>query len=102
MRRRTRLCHGFNLHFNGAHLISLKQDLLNKKPDLEATFEEAEVAARSVELLLPIIKDTVEEIGNCLPSLLEKLTDHENENAVSLFILCCLFQHFLFVHWLVL
>uniref|UniRef100_A0A8D1EIV0 Outer dense fiber of sperm tails 2 like n=1 Tax=Sus scrofa TaxID=9823 RepID=A0A8D1EIV0_PIG len=81
MRRRTRLCHGFNLHFNGAYLISLKQDLLNEKPDLEATFEEAEVAARSVELLLPIIKDTVEEIGNCLPSLLEKLTDHENENA---------------------
>ncbi|XP_020946441.1 outer dense fiber protein 2-like isoform X5 [Sus scrofa] len=63
------------------HLCCLKQDLLNKKPDLEATFEEAEVAARSVELLLPIIKDTVEEIGNCLPSLLEKLTDHENENA---------------------
>lgn len=63
------------------HLCCLKQDLLNEKPDLEATFEEAEVAARSVELLLPIIKDTVEEIGNCLPSLLEKLTDHENENA---------------------
>lgn len=63
MRRRTRLCHGFNLHFNGAYLISLKQDLLNEKPDLEATFEEAEVAARSVELLLPIIKDTVEEVG---------------------------------------
>ncbi|XP_047641356.1 protein BCAP isoform X2 [Phacochoerus africanus] len=63
------------------HLCCLKQDLLNEKPALEATFEEAEVAARSVELLLPIIKDTTEEIGNCLPSLLEKLTDHENENA---------------------
>ncbi|XP_047641358.1 protein BCAP isoform X3 [Phacochoerus africanus] len=72
-----------NFLISAFHVLStcLKQDLLNEKPALEATFEEAEVAARSVELLLPIIKDTTEEIGNCLPSLLEKLTDHENENA---------------------
>uniref|UniRef100_A0A7N5K4K3 Outer dense fiber of sperm tails 2 like n=1 Tax=Ailuropoda melanoleuca TaxID=9646 RepID=A0A7N5K4K3_AILME len=46
-----------------SHLSCLKQDILNEKTDLEATFKEAELAACSVELFLPLFKDTVEEIS---------------------------------------
>ncbi|XP_044094557.1 protein BCAP isoform X2 [Neovison vison] len=46
-----------------SHLSCLKQDILNEKTDLEATFKEAELAACSVELLLPLFKDTIEEIS---------------------------------------
>ncbi|XP_040326788.1 protein BCAP isoform X4 [Herpailurus yagouaroundi] len=62
-----------------------KQDILNEKTELEATFKEAELATCSVELFLPLFKDTVEEIsfenvGDSLSSMLEKLTDNDNEN----------------------
>ncbi|XP_045878759.1 protein BCAP isoform X1 [Meles meles] len=46
-----------------SHLSCLKQDILNEKTDLEATFKEAELATCSVELLLPLFKDTIEEIS---------------------------------------
>lgn len=59
----TSLCDRFNLNFICAYLISLKQDILNEKTDLEATFKEAELASCSVELFLPLFKDTVEEIS---------------------------------------
>ncbi|XP_045334089.1 protein BCAP isoform X6 [Leopardus geoffroyi] len=104
-----------------------KQDILNEKTELEATFKEAELATCSVELFLPLFKDTVEEISfenanlfafnlkiakqkekltkeldtfkhvkqalehlrkteyqqveDSLSSMLEKLTDNENENT---------------------
>ncbi|XP_046941401.1 protein BCAP isoform X3 [Lynx rufus] len=63
-----------------------KQDILNEKTELEATFKEPELATCSVELFLPLFKDTVEEIsfenvGDSLSSMLEKLTDNENENT---------------------
>ncbi|KAB1268069.1 Protein BCAP [Camelus dromedarius] len=43
--------------------FSLKQDILNEKTELEATFKEAEIATCSVELLLPLFKETIEEIS---------------------------------------
>ncbi|XP_032722931.1 protein BCAP isoform X3 [Lontra canadensis] len=46
-----------------SHRSCLKQDILNEKTDLEATFKEAELATCSVELLLPLFKDTIEEIS---------------------------------------
>ncbi|XP_053748959.1 protein BCAP isoform X6 [Panthera pardus] len=105
-----------------------KHDILNEKTELEATFKEAELATCSVELFLPLFKDTVEEISfenanlfafnlmiakqkekltkeldtfkhvkqalehllrkteyqqveDSLSSMLEKLTDNENENT---------------------
>ncbi|EPY77078.1 hypothetical protein CB1_001326004 [Camelus ferus] len=66
--------------------FSLKQDILNEKTELEATFKEAEIATCSVELLLPLFKETIEEISfenveGSLSSMLEKLTDNESENA---------------------
>nr|XP_055197121.1 protein BCAP isoform X2 [Nyctereutes procyonoides] len=69
-----------------SHLSCLKQDSLNEETDLEATFKEAELATCSVELFLPLFKDTVEEIsfenaGDSLSSMLEKLTHNENENT---------------------
>ncbi|XP_059544957.1 protein BCAP isoform X3 [Myotis daubentonii] len=64
---------------------SLKEDILNEKTELEATFKEAELAAYAVESLLPC-KDTIEEIsfeniGDSLSSILEELTDNESENT---------------------
>ncbi|XP_054940468.1 protein BCAP isoform X3 [Physeter macrocephalus] len=50
-------------HASESHLSCLKQDILNEKTKLEATFKEAELAACSVELLLPLFKDTIEEIS---------------------------------------
>ncbi|XP_042853670.1 protein BCAP isoform X3 [Panthera tigris] len=69
-----------------SHLSCGKQDILNEKTELEATFKEAELATCSVELFLPLFKDTVEEISfenveDSLSSMLEKLTDNENENT---------------------
>ncbi|XP_032970203.1 protein BCAP isoform X2 [Rhinolophus ferrumequinum] len=46
-----------------SHLSCLKPDILNEKTELEATFKEAELATCSVELLLPLFKNTVEEIS---------------------------------------
>ncbi|MXQ86091.1 hypothetical protein E5288_WYG002083 [Bos mutus] len=64
---------------------ALKQDIQNEKTELEALFKEAELATCSAELLLPLFKDTIEEIsfenrGESLSNLLEKLTDNESEN----------------------
>ncbi|XP_068820170.1 protein BCAP [Capricornis sumatraensis] len=68
-----------------SHLSCLKQDIQNEKTELEALFKEAELATCSAELLLPLFKDTIEEIsfenrGESLFNLLEKLTDNESEN----------------------
>ncbi|XP_065765824.1 protein BCAP isoform X4 [Muntiacus reevesi] len=68
-----------------SHLSCLKQDIQNEKTELEALFKEAELATCSAELLLPLFKDTIEEIsfenrGESLSNLLEKLTDNESEN----------------------
>ncbi|XP_019812721.1 protein BCAP isoform X2 [Bos indicus] len=68
-----------------SHLSCLKQDIQNEKTELEALFKEAELATCSAELLLPLFKDTIEEIsfenrGDSLSNLLEKLTDNESEN----------------------
>uniref|UniRef100_G1PRF2 Outer dense fiber of sperm tails 2 like n=1 Tax=Myotis lucifugus TaxID=59463 RepID=G1PRF2_MYOLU len=49
-------------HISESHLSCLKEDILNEKTKLEATFKEAELAAYSVESLLPC-KDTIEEIS---------------------------------------
>ncbi|XP_032011354.1 protein BCAP [Hylobates moloch] len=46
-----------------SHLSCLKQDILNEKTELEATLKEAELVTRSIELLLPLFKDTVEKIN---------------------------------------
>ncbi|KAM9244360.1 protein BCAP-like isoform 3-T4 [Dugong dugon] len=46
-----------------SHLSCLKQDTLNEKTALEATLEDAEMAACSLELLLPLFKDTIEKIS---------------------------------------
>ncbi|XP_008999873.4 protein BCAP isoform X3 [Callithrix jacchus] len=46
-----------------SHLSCLKQDILNEKTELEATLKEAELVTHSVELLLPLFKDTIEEIN---------------------------------------
>ncbi|XP_052493192.1 protein BCAP [Budorcas taxicolor] len=68
-----------------SHLSCPKQDIQNEKTELEALFKEAELATCSAELLLPLFKDTIEEIsfenrGESLFNLLEKLTDNESEN----------------------
>uniref|UniRef100_A0A452T4A7 Outer dense fiber of sperm tails 2 like n=1 Tax=Ursus maritimus TaxID=29073 RepID=A0A452T4A7_URSMA len=61
-----------------SHLSCLKQDILNEKTDLEATFKEAESASCSVELFLPLFKDTVDEISfenaNLFASNLKKIS----------------------------
>uniref|UniRef100_A0A8C0ZR99 Outer dense fiber protein 2-like protein n=1 Tax=Castor canadensis TaxID=51338 RepID=A0A8C0ZR99_CASCN len=64
---------------------SLKQDILSEKTQLEATLKEAELATCSVELLLPLFKNTMEislgNTGDNLPSmLLKNVTDNESEN----------------------
>ncbi|XP_011811482.1 PREDICTED: outer dense fiber protein 2-like isoform X2 [Colobus angolensis palliatus] len=46
-----------------SHLSCLKQDILNEKTELEATLKEADLVTRSIELLLPLFKDTVEKIN---------------------------------------
>ncbi|XP_055470400.1 protein BCAP isoform X2 [Psammomys obesus] len=44
------------------HLSRLSQDTANQKTELEATLKEAESASCSVELLLPLLKNTVKGI----------------------------------------
>ncbi|XP_060248565.1 protein BCAP isoform X2 [Meriones unguiculatus] len=44
------------------HLSRLNQDTANQKTELEATLKEAESASCSVELLLPLLKNTVKGI----------------------------------------
>ncbi|XP_066232804.1 protein BCAP isoform X4 [Saccopteryx leptura] len=44
-------------------ISSEKQDILNGGNELAATFKEAELATCSVELLLPLFKDAIEEIS---------------------------------------
>ncbi|XP_019487988.1 PREDICTED: outer dense fiber protein 2-like isoform X4 [Hipposideros armiger] len=71
---------------SASRLSCLKQDVLNEKTELEATFKEAELATCSVELILPLFKNTIEEIsfeniGDGLCNMLEKLTDNESENT---------------------
>ncbi|XP_036992447.2 protein BCAP isoform X4 [Artibeus jamaicensis] len=60
-----------------SHLSCVKQGILNEKAELEATFKEAELAAFSVELLLPLFKDAIEEISfenaDVSPSSLKKI-----------------------------
>ncbi|XP_023497503.1 protein BCAP isoform X8 [Equus przewalskii] len=73
-------------HASESQVCCLKQDILNEKTELEATFKEAELATFSVELLLPLFKDTIEEVsfenrGDSLSSMLEKLTGNESENT---------------------
>uniref|UniRef100_A0A2K6MCH5 Outer dense fiber of sperm tails 2 like n=1 Tax=Rhinopithecus bieti TaxID=61621 RepID=A0A2K6MCH5_RHIBE len=46
-----------------SHLSCLKQDILNEKTELEATLKKAELVTRSIELLLPLFKDTIEKIN---------------------------------------
>ncbi|KAF3819668.1 hypothetical protein GH733_015177, partial [Mirounga leonina] len=62
-------------------MVALKQDILNEKTDLEATFKEAELATCSVELFLPLFKDTVEEISfenaNLFASNLKKISEQK-------------------------
>ncbi|XP_054333922.1 protein BCAP isoform X12 [Pongo pygmaeus] len=41
----------------------MKQDILNEKTELEATLKEAELVTCSIELLLPLFKDTIEKIN---------------------------------------
>ncbi|XP_021545806.1 LOW QUALITY PROTEIN: protein BCAP [Neomonachus schauinslandi] len=64
-----------------SHLSCLKQDILNEKTDLEATFKEAELAICSVELFLPLFKDTIEEISfenaNLFASNLKKISEQK-------------------------
>ncbi|XP_045691479.1 protein BCAP isoform X3 [Phyllostomus hastatus] len=64
-------------HTSESHLSCVKQGILNVKTELEATFKEAELAAFSMELLLPLFKDTVEEISfenaDLSPSNLKKI-----------------------------
>ncbi|XP_036746200.1 protein BCAP isoform X1 [Manis pentadactyla] len=67
------------------HLSCQNQDILYGKTELEATFKEAEEATSSIELLMPLFKDTVEKINfenteDSSSSMLEKLTDNESEN----------------------
>ncbi|XP_066124851.1 protein BCAP isoform X7 [Saccopteryx bilineata] len=58
-------------------ISSEKQDILNGGNELAATFKEAELATCSVELLLPLFKDAIEEISfenaNLSISNLEKI-----------------------------
>ncbi|KAM5268428.1 protein BCAP isoform 6-T9 [Hipposideros larvatus] len=64
-----------------SRLSCLKQDVLNEKTELEATFKEAELATCSVELILPLFKNTIEEISfenaNLSTSNLKKIFEQE-------------------------
>ncbi|XP_019487985.1 PREDICTED: outer dense fiber protein 2-like isoform X2 [Hipposideros armiger] len=66
---------------SASRLSCLKQDVLNEKTELEATFKEAELATCSVELILPLFKNTIEEISfenaNLSTSNLKKIFEQE-------------------------
>uniref|UniRef100_A0A8C5K3D2 Outer dense fiber of sperm tails 2-like n=1 Tax=Jaculus jaculus TaxID=51337 RepID=A0A8C5K3D2_JACJA len=63
------------------HLSSLKQVMLNEDLGLKATLKEAELASCSVELLLPLFKNTVEDISlenvNLFASNLKKISEQK-------------------------
>uniref|UniRef100_A0A8C5Z5L1 Outer dense fiber of sperm tails 2 like n=1 Tax=Marmota marmota marmota TaxID=9994 RepID=A0A8C5Z5L1_MARMA len=74
-------------HTSESRLSCLDQDIRNdEKIELGATLKEAELATCSIELLLPLFKNAIEEMsfentGDNLPSmLLQNLTDNESEN----------------------
>ncbi|XP_038167823.1 protein BCAP isoform X3 [Arvicola amphibius] len=73
---------------SGSHLSSLKQDIVNEKSELEATLKEAESASCSVELLLPLFKNTVEGIRlenvNLSASSLKKILEQQEILAKEL------------------
>lgn len=73
---------------SGSHLSSLKQDSVNEKTELEATLKEAESASCSVELLLPLFKNTVEGISlenvNLSASSLKKIFEQQEILAKEL------------------
>ncbi|KAM5256709.1 protein BCAP isoform 6-T6 [Ctenodactylus gundi] len=65
-----------------SRLSCLKQDIVSdEKTELEATLKEAELAACSIELLLPLFKDTIEEISftkdNISTSNLKKISEQK-------------------------
>ncbi|XP_057649217.1 protein BCAP isoform X2 [Chionomys nivalis] len=73
---------------SGSHLSSLKQDIVNEKTELEATLKEAESASCSVELLLPLFKNTVEGISlenvNLSASSMKKIFEQQEILAKEL------------------
>lgn len=73
---------------SGSHLSSLKQYSINEKTELEATLKEAESASCSVELLLPLFKNTVEGISlenvNLSASSLKKIFEQQEILAKEL------------------
>ena len=64
------------------HLSRLKQDVANTKMELKATLKEAQLASCSVELLLPLFKNTVEGISlenaNLSASSLKKIFEQND------------------------
>ncbi|XP_063138626.1 protein BCAP isoform X8 [Rattus norvegicus] len=67
------------------HRSRFKGDVSSTKTELEAALREAELASCSVELLLPLLKNTVEGIGlehtgPRPPCLLKDLSDSDSEN----------------------
>lgn len=64
------------------HLSRFKQDISSTKTELEATLKEAESASCSVELLLPLFKNTVEGISlenaNLSASNLKKIFEQKD------------------------
>ncbi|CAO2600341.1 Protein BCAP [Lemmus lemmus] len=73
---------------SGSHLSSLKQDIVSEKTELEAVLKEAELASCSVELLLPLLKNTVEGLSlenvNLSESSLKKIFDQQEILAKEL------------------
>ncbi|XP_026639993.1 protein BCAP isoform X2 [Microtus ochrogaster] len=73
---------------SGSHLSSLKQDIVNEKTELEAALKDAESASSSVELLLPLFKNTVEGISlenvNLSASSLKKIFEQQEILAKEL------------------
>ncbi|CAO2600343.1 Protein BCAP, partial [Lemmus lemmus] len=69
-------------------VISLKQDIVSEKTELEAVLKEAELASCSVELLLPLLKNTVEGLSlenvNLSESSLKKIFDQQEILAKEL------------------
>ncbi|XP_062961073.1 protein BCAP [Cynocephalus volans] len=68
-------------HASESHLSCMKKDIISEKTELEATLKEAELAACSVELLLPLFKDAIEKISfenaNLSASNLKKISEQK-------------------------
>ncbi|XP_008588359.1 PREDICTED: outer dense fiber protein 2-like isoform X1 [Galeopterus variegatus] len=68
-------------HASESHLSCMKKDIVSEKTELEATLKEAELAACSVELLLPLFKDAIEKISfenaNLSASNLKKISEQK-------------------------